>query len=94
MERGVVARGANAFEEVEIELRARDGAGDLGGAGFDSSAVGRQNRDRGLRPPLHADVEVGPFRMDPDEIGVTPVSGIVARHVASTRPARKGCASA
>jgi hypothetical protein len=81
MERSVIARGANALEEVEIELCTRDGAGELGRAGFDASAMGREDCDRRLRPAVHANVEVGAFHLGPGEIRVAAVSSIVPNHI-------------
>jgi len=82
MQRRVIARCSQPFEQIEVEFRSGDRACDLGGSYLDRTAMRREDGDLRLRPVLDMHVEISAFHVRRGKVCVACVSGIGAPHVA------------
>jgi hypothetical protein len=80
VQRRVTPRLAQPFEEIEVELRAGDGARNLGGTRLDGAAVGREDGNLGGGPALDANLKIRPFHLGYSQICIALVSSVEAAH--------------
>ena len=82
MQRRVIARCSQPFEQIQVEFRSGDRACDLRGSHLDCTAMRSEDGDLRLRPVLDTNVEICAFDVHRGKVCIACESGIGALHVA------------